>query len=208
MIFIQRVKGTRTDMERIAHGATRGEKNGRQRWRMPVMLFLLTLLCLPGSSIAAGLRAGTMAPEFELADLDGNSHDLAELRKDSHVLLLFWSVNCHFCHKLIPEFKQLYDRYHGRGVELVAVNVGYESLHDVQHYAKDNELPYLILNDDERKEEIIEAYGLIGTPTFVLVAPDGRIRSVSYQIPALPAPPPAPPGDGAAEAPDAGEGEE
>lgn len=173
---------------------------GRRIYRGLRALLLVLLLggpCL--AATAAQLQPGQAAPEFQLPDLDGSKHSLAQLRKQGYVLLLFWSVNCHFCHQLIPEFRQLHQQYDGKGLTLVAVNVGYESGDDIAAYARDNALPYLILNDDEGKEDIIEQYALIGTPTFVLVAPDGRIASVSYQIPALPAPrvipeaePPAP----------------
>ncbi|HEB60006.1 MAG TPA: TlpA family protein disulfide reductase [Gammaproteobacteria bacterium] len=177
-----------TIRNKLTSSIVSARRNSREA--LSLAFLALLLVCLPSTAMAAGLKPGDPAPEFELPGLDGKPHSLSALRKQGHVLLLFWSVNCHFCHKLIPEFRRVYQQYNGRGVELVAVNVGYESGDDIASYARDNELPYLILNDDERKEEIIEQYALIGTPTFVLVAPDGTIRSVSYQLPALPTPRP------------------
>lgn len=37
-------------------------------------------------------KVGTKAPEFVLADLDGNSVSLADLRDKSHVVLEFGSI--------------------------------------------------------------------------------------------------------------------
>ena len=77
------------------------------------MVFCLLLVLLPLQSHAAEDRpfVGNPAPEFRLADLQGNVHELAILRKSQHVLVLFWSTNCHFCHAMIPQFKSIQDTY-------------------------------------------------------------------------------------------------
>ena len=144
-------------------------------------LLAVLLLCLPATLSAA--QAGRAAPEFELRGLDGETYTLATLRKRGHVLLVFWSTHCHTCHSLVPRLRNLHRAWRGKGLVLAAIDVGYETRKEVAQYARDNEMDYLVLADDEHKEDVILDYGLKVTPTFVLVAPDGRIVYRGSRLP-------------------------
>lgn len=128
---------------------------------------------------------GTTAPDFTLHALDGTLHSLHGLRQNGYVLLVFWSTHCPFCQALIPDFKAIDERYKHKGLTLAAINIGYENAADVRAYATDHDLNYLILDDDARKSGLIKAYGIIGTPTIVLVSPRGIIRYYGHHLPDL-----------------------
>lgn len=130
---------------------------------------------------ATGPRVGQYAPEFELTDLSGKSHTLSDLRAKGPVLLVFWSTKCHVCHAMIPQFKKVYQDY--KNLTFVAVNVGFEDKEEVDDYAFEFKLPYLILNEDDKKADVAEAYRLQGTPTMELIDTDGKVLYRGHRIP-------------------------
>lgn len=131
----------------------------------------------------AGPKVGQTAPEFSMTDLKGKSHSLAQLRKKGHVMLVFWSTRCHFCHALIPNFKATDKKYSGKNFTFAAVNIGVENQPEVEAYVFENELNYLVLNEDDKKADVAEAYQLIGTPTIQLIAPDGKVLYRGHFLP-------------------------
>jgi len=134
---------------------------------------------------AAHPRVGTVAPGFILDTLDGTPYSLQQLRQQGYVLLVFWSTHCPFCQALIPDFKAVDKHYADKGLTLAAIDIGYEDSADVKAYVEDNDIDYLVLNDDAQKPVLIKAYGLIGTPTIVLISPQGIIRYYGHHIPNL-----------------------
>lgn len=149
-------------------------------------LFIICFFVLFNTMAIAtvGPKVGQTAPEFTLTDLSGKPHSLESLRKKGHVLLVFWSTKCHICHAMIPRFKAVHEKYNGKGLTLVAVNVGFEDKDEVDDYAFEFKLNYLILNEDDKKAQLGEDYRLVGTPTIELVAPDGTVKYRGHRIPA------------------------
>lgn len=146
---------------------------------------LLAALLLGGTAHAGGDPAAPRAPGFTLPDLDGNLVTLRQLRRKGYVLLVFWSTQCPYCHAMIPDFKRAYRDYDGRGLTMAAVDVGTEDVNSVQAYVMENDLPYLVLNDARSKQQLIRTYHLRGTPTVVLVAPDGEVEFRGHRVPDL-----------------------
>jgi len=149
--------------------------------------FVFVLVCLLGTSALAsvGPKVGQTAPGFTLTDLKNKSHSLESLRKNGHVLLVFWSTKCHICHALIPKFKAIHNDYSDKGLTLAAINVGFEDMEEVDDYAFEFKLNYLVLNEDNKKEQLAEDYRLVGTPTIQLIAPDGTVKYRGHHIPDL-----------------------
>lgn len=132
-----------------------------------------------------GLEVGTQAPGFTLAGLDEELYSLSDLTAHGPALLVFWSTRCHFCHAMIPQFRQVQDRWGPRGLTLAAIDVGYENAAEVTAYVDANDIDYLVLNQDDRKAELVDAYGLIGTPTIVLVSAQGNVLYYGHNLPDL-----------------------
>jgi len=133
---------------------------------------------------SVGPRVGETAPDFSLTDLNKKVYTLKGLRSKGHVLLVFWSTRCHVCHAMIPEFKKIHTQYKDKNLTLVAINVGFEDRDDVDDYAFEYKLNYLVLNDDDKKAQVAQDYRLIGTPTMELIAPDGKVLYRGHRIPA------------------------
>jgi len=130
-----------------------------------------------------GPEVGQQAPDFDLADLSGGRASLSGLRQQGHVMLIFWSTRCAFCHALIPEFKAIHEKYRGKGLTVAAVNVGYEDASEVDAYALEYDLNYLILNEDDKKESLATDYRLMGTPTIEVVSPQGIVLYRGHFLP-------------------------
>lgn len=148
---------------------------------------VLVLLSLMATTVlaATGPRVGETAPGFTLTDLNDKSVSLADLRQKGHVLLVFWSTKCHVCHAMIPQFQAIHKKYDGKGLTLAAINIGFEDKDEVDDYAFEYKLDYLILNEDEKKAQLAQNYRLVGTPTIELIAPDGTVKFRGHRIPDL-----------------------
>lgn len=142
---------------------------------VPGLVLIFTLLVIGTAVSAVGPEVGQTAPEFSLADLSGNQVTLEELRGKGYVMLLFWSTRCHFCHSLLPVFKQVHADHDGKQFTLAAINVGFEDKPEVDAYVLENSIPYLVLNEDDKKASIAESYQLYATPTIMLVSPGGEV---------------------------------
>jgi thiol-disulfide isomerase/thioredoxin len=152
-----------------------------------LLLLVWLFIFLPISSAFAvdgnGPYVGQTAPEFSMTDLSGKSHSLSQLREKGHVLLVFWSTQCHVCHTMLPAFKKIDEQYKDKGLSFVAVNVGYEDLPEVKDYVYEFKIKYLVLNEDDKKADVAEAYRLRGTPTMELISPDGKVLYRGHRIP-------------------------
>lgn len=148
--------------------------------------FLMSLLffTIAMSARAGGLpRPGDVAPDFTLQTLAGGPFTLSESLKRGHVMLIFYETQCVYCYSHINDFKALHQKYNGRGLSMLAVNYIGESHSTVREYARDNELNYGIALDYLNAIDVAEAYKVVGSPTIVLIAPDGKIASYGYTLP-------------------------
>ncbi len=147
----------------------------------------LTLGLLGAGAAAAftGGHVGDTAPDFSLKDLDGKTVTLAQLRQSGYVLVIFWATDCPYCHHMLPDFKRVYHEYNGKGLTVAAIDIGLEGENGVQAYALQYDLPYLVLNQDDKKDDLRLDYDLVGTPTILLVAPDGKVTFRGHHLPDL-----------------------
>jgi len=153
---------------------------------MKILKVLIVLIIGAASyNVHAGLKAGTQAPSFTLGSLDGNQVSLKSLRAKGHVMLVFWTTECVYCFMHIGELNELQSKYQDKGFTIAAINFAGEHEQEVREYVSDNGLKYLTLTDRLKNIDVAQAYKVIGTPTIVLIAPDGKILSYGYSIPDL-----------------------
>ncbi|MCE8924711.1 AhpC/TSA family protein [Bacteroides sp. BFG-638] len=68
------------------------------------------------------VNIGGMAPNFELTTPDGKKLSLYDLR--GHIVLLdFWASWCGPCLAEVPNLKAIYEKYHGKGLEILGVSL-------------------------------------------------------------------------------------
>lgn len=69
----------------------------------------------------ARVQPGQPAPDFATLNVHGDSIRFSEVVKGKYVLLDFWASWCVPCRKSFPHVKQLYKKYHGKGLEVFCV---------------------------------------------------------------------------------------
>ncbi|MGD8525493.1 MAG: TlpA disulfide reductase family protein [Thioalkalispiraceae bacterium] len=152
----------------------------------PLFIILLGINNMAQASTSTtGYKVGQQAPGFELKTLDGEIHSLDALKRKGYVLLVFWATECVYCYAHVADFKKLHKQYADKGLTLTAINIGGEYDIEVNEYVKDNQLNYLVLSDRLNNLDVAEAYHVIGTPTMVLVSPQGEIVYRGHEIPAI-----------------------
>lgn len=144
----------------------------------------LFLLALPVQA-EVGHKVGMSAPDFSLQTLAGDTVTLKDLTKKGYVMLVFYETQCVYCYTHIADFNALHDKYHGKGLSILAINYIGELIPDVKAYAKDNGLKYTVITDKLPSIDVAEAFHVAGSPTIVLIAPDGKVVSYGYTIPDL-----------------------
>jgi peroxiredoxin len=90
------------------------------------------------------------------------------------VVVRFWADWCRFCEKEMTEIEQVYKELSGRGLRVLAVNVG-QDRETAQRFVERLELSYTTLLDPE--SETARNYGVIGLPTTFFIDRQGRIHS-------------------------------
>ena len=123
------------------------------------------------------------APDFSLRALDGGLVSLDDLLQDGHVLLLFWSMDCVYCVAHMPDYQRLYENYKEKGLSFVAINIGGENYEDIAEFAKQNMLNFVFLSNRHHNFKVAEQYAVIGTPTLILVSPDGEMLYRGHAVP-------------------------
>lgn len=68
------------------------------------------------------IKPGSPAPEIDANDINGQPFSMESL-KGKTVLLDFWATWCGPCRASLPHVKTLYDKYHGKGLEVLAVSL-------------------------------------------------------------------------------------
>ncbi len=118
-------------------------------------------------------RVGREAPPLRLTQYRGEPP--TSLANGEPHLLFFWATWCKPCKASVPELLAFAEE---RGVQVVSItDEDTEQLDRFFAGRTDGDFPALVARDPKR--ETFLAYGVSGTPTFVLVDGDGIVRSVS-----------------------------
>ncbi|MBN8877515.1 MAG: TlpA family protein disulfide reductase [Sphingobacteriales bacterium] len=117
---------------------------------------------------------GEQAPDFSYQSYGGDRISLKKFR-GKYVLLDFWETWCGHCIVSFPDLKDLYQRYHQLGLEIIGVST--ENQEKVPGIIQANKLPYPNLKGDTA---ILSNYHIEGRPTYVLIGPTGKVLTYSY----------------------------
>jgi thiol-disulfide isomerase/thioredoxin len=134
---------------------------------------------------------GSNAPDFKATDLNLQTITLSQFKGKSVVLLDFWASWCVPCRESVPHLKKLYERYHSKGLEIIAVSQDYERKPWIDAVEQDSTgmwyhipvaekwpcRPSLLTNDD-----IYQNYFVQAIPATIIVDKEGKIvyRHVGY----------------------------
>ena len=124
-----------------------------------------------------------IAPDFSLADLDGNTVTLEQMR-GRVVLLNFWGTWCGPCRKEIPDFINLMKKYNQDGLEIIGVTLTSGPPENIRAFADKWGINYKLLTDIKGNETqtVTALYGqatgkrITGIPTTFIIDRQGIIQ--------------------------------
>lgn len=103
------------------------------------------------------LKAGDVAPEFELEDADGNTVRSRDLLADGPLVVSFYrGVWCPYCNIDLKALEEARGEFEARGAQLVAISPQTPS--NSRKSKRDNGLGFAILSD--KRSEVAEAFGI------------------------------------------------
>ncbi len=136
------------------------------------------------------ISAGDPAPEFTLADEDGQMHNLSDYRGNPVVLYFYPKDDTPGCTKEACGFRDDYSAYDKAGVKILGVSPDNSKSH--AKFKAKYELPFTLLADPDH--EVLKLYGVWGLKksfgreyegvnrTTFLIGEDGEILKVYKKV--------------------------
>jgi peroxiredoxin len=147
--------------------------------RIGYRAILLLFACFVGGTPAFSAPQQTLpefsnqpAPEFELQDIEGETHRLSDYR-GKVVVLNFWATWCPPCRYEMPSMERARKLLEDEPIAILAVDVG-EDEDAIFMFTGDYPVEFPLLMD--RDESVIKSYPVIGLPTTYVIDPEGYIR--------------------------------
>ncbi len=114
--------------------------------------------------------------------LDGQPFDISQY-KGKVVVVDFWATWCGPCRAELPNLKNVYEKYHDKGLEVVGVSLD-ENKEDLIKFLAEHHLPWKILVSTEVHHSgfdnpIADNYGISGIPTVFLMNRNGKVVSLA-----------------------------
>src|SRR5918995_1051452 len=156
----------------------------RQNGRLLVRLEAVEATLAEGGSVVApsvngtpvdqaeGLPVGSVAPEFGLSGLHGETLTLEALRSSGKPMMaLFTDPGCGPCNAMLPEVGR-WQQEHANKLTLALISRGEVEENKIK--AQEHGLTNVLVQKDW---EVSESYEVRGTPSAVLISPDGKVAS-------------------------------
>ncbi len=137
-------------------------------------LFLSGILVLILSVLSYG--KGIKAYNFQLKDENGKIVKLEDF-KGNVVLVIFWHPLCGSCRAFMPELNLLYEKFKGKPVKFLAVNMGDENGEEIKKIKEKWGFDIPVLLDGK---SIKSQYRVIGTPIVYFLRKDLTIDKILY----------------------------
>lgn len=115
------------------------------------------------------------APNFSAESINGNDISLRSITKNAKVTLIdFWASWCGPCRAQNPHLKQLYNKYHSKGFDIIGVSEDkYTDINKWKNAVATDGLPWHQVIDDNSR--LANMFGVSGVPHTVLLDSKGGI---------------------------------
>ena len=127
--------------------------------------------------LAAQRARDAMSPGAQYKDFqgtwEGKEYKLSDfVSRGKYVLVDFWASWCNPCRKEIPNIIRTYNKYKGKGLEVIGVAVS-DKPEDTAKAVKELGINYTVFNETD--DSASAAYGIQSIPQILLIGPDGTI---------------------------------
>jgi peroxiredoxin len=126
----------------------------------------------PATEAKAALELGTLAPDFTLTDLNGQSVTLSDYR-GKPVMLNFWATWCPYCRRQIPYLLEASEETAKEGLEFFTVSREDEA--SIKEFMQQEGYAFTVAVDPD--SAVWESYHIGGIPHTFFIDSDGIIRS-------------------------------
>lgn len=112
------------------------------------------------------------APDFQLADMQGKSWSLKELR-GKIIVLNFWFTSCAPCIREMPDLNELKKTYVGK--EVIFLGLTYNTKAEVKQFIQKRSFNYILLPDSHKVDAL---YKINSWPTSMVINKKGDIKAI------------------------------
>lgn len=122
--------------------------------------------------------------ELEYADAAGTAHSLSSVvndPKNRYVLLDFWATWCGPCVNYLPQMKEVYAKYHGKGLEIYSVSID-SNEKKWKTFLEENGMDWISVLDNQggrKSSKVWENYAITLIPMFFLI--DGNTGEILFR---------------------------
>ncbi len=154
--------------------------------RVSLLSTVLVVAAVSGCvSSPSNSRDANPVARLMVTDMDGTAHDLgAEMKAGRSVALVFWQTWCASCLQEAPALAAA-ARKHGKAIRFIGVVPGPNDRVDdkkVRAVARRFAMPYPQVRD--RDLALSDRFAVTGTPTIIVLGPDGKIVYNGHEPPA------------------------
>jgi peroxiredoxin len=147
-------------------------------------IFLAVIICCASILGNAQLKAGVMAPEITLPNVNDSVINLSSL-KGKVVLIDFWASWCGPCRQANPSVVRLYNKLKGKGFEVFGVSIDSKKTNWLKAIKQDK-IKYTQVNDNGGWNSTVAAtFGVEQIPTSFLLDKTGKIVALDLEGKAL-----------------------
>ena len=120
------------------------------------------------------VEIGSPIPDYGFIDLDGKTRRLSEFQ-GKWLLLDFWQFSCGPCFMSVPELGEVSREFEGR---VTVISISLDADASWRMATEQHGIFWDNWRDPVGNAGVLRAYGTGAIPTFVLVSPDGIVKSV------------------------------